>query len=197
MMCVTPIPVVNVANVSGRQNLVGRATGCFVRQRLLEAVGALDFHPLLAIDLGGVEMISASAAREAFLGEFLSFQLERGTLPIFVNIGPEALEEFEFTATAMGLPIVVADGMEESNLRGVRIIGLLDSRHLDTLGVVARLGEADAKAAHDAAGHLSGTGVTAWNNRLSGLAAMRFLKERKVGKTKYYSLTLKGLVDGN
>lgn len=191
------IPVVNVAKVSARQNLVGSATGCLVRQRLLETVETLGFHPLLAIDLSGVEMISASAAREAFLGEFLSTQRERGTLPVFVNLGPEALEEFEFAAKAVGVPIVVAEGVDEDKLKGVRIIGSLDSKHLETLGVVAKLGETDAKAAHEAAGSQSSTGVTAWNNRLSGLAAIGLLKERKVGKTKYYSLTLEGLVDGN
>lgn len=190
------IPTLKVRAVTGLSNLVGVATGKRARQCLFEAAKALPEVPWVAVDFKGVDMVSASAAREAVLVDLSAFLNERGALPILINLNQVSLEEVVFAAQALKLPIIVADAISGGEPTGLRILGDMDAKQLQTLRVIARLGEADAKTAHEASED-SSTGVTAWNNRLSMLAGMCLLRERKSGKTKHYSLTLKGLVDGN
>lgn len=189
-------PILPVRAAIGHTDLIGAIAGKHARARLVEAAAALPPGPWLGLDFDGIDMVSASAAREAFLVDLPAHLHERGTLPVLLALNNASLEEVVFAAQALRLPIVVADGLADGEPAGLRILGELDSKLRLTLSIVARLGEADAKTAFDEAKDDS-TGVTAWNNRLSSLAGMRLLKERKSGKTKYYSLTLKGLVDGN
>lgn len=189
-------PSISVLQAGGRTDLIGAVAGKDARQRLIEAAKALPAAPWVALDFEGVDMVSASAAREAVLVDLIAFLNERGSLPVLVNLNQQSLEEVAFAAEAIKLPVVVADTAAHGEPTGLRILGALDAKQQQTLRVVAQLGEADAKTAHQASEDVS-TGVTAWNNRLSILAGMCFLRERKSGKTKYYSLTLKGLVDGN
>lgn len=189
-------PVIRVRTTVGRSDLIGAGAGKHASGRLIEAAAGLAPTPWLGLDFDGIDMVSASAAREAFLVDLPAHLHERGTLPVLLSLNTTSLEEVVFAAEARGLPIVVADGLVDGEPVNVRILGVLDSKLRLTLGIVARLGEADAKTAFEEAKDDS-TGVTAWNNRLSSLAGMRLLKERKSGKTKYYSLTLKGLADGN
>lgn len=190
------IPTLKVRAITGRSELIGVAAGKEARQRLLKAAKALAEVPWVIVDFKGVDIVSASAAREAILVDLTAFINERGALPVLINLNQVSLEEVVFAAQALKLPIVLADAIADGEPTGLRILGDMDAKHLQTLRVVARLGEADAKAAHEASED-SSTGVTAWNNRLSILAGMCLLRERKSGKTKHYSLTLKGLVDGN
>lgn len=190
-------PIINVKAATGRQSLIGAAAGKVAAGQLSAAAEALPPSPWVAVDFEGVDVISASAAREAVLLELNRILRARGTLPVYVNLNEESLDELEFAARAMQQPLVVAGSFVSGRPTNLTIVGSIDAKQLETLGVVAKLGEADAKSAHEAAPPNVETGVTAWNNRLANLAAMRLLTERKVGKTKYYSLPLEGLVDGN
>jgi len=177
-----------------KADIIGVAAGQAARPLLLDAAKMLPRAPWTAVDFQGIEMISASAARECVL-HLCVYLNELGALPVLVSLNQETLEEIAFAAQALKQPVVVANTVSNSEPTGLRILGDMDSKLRETLRVVARLQETDAKTAHEASQDTS-TGVTAWNNRLSTLAGMRLLRERKSGKTKYYSLTLKGLVDG-
>jgi len=178
----------------GKTDIIGVAAGQAARPLLLEAAKALPRAPWVAVDFGDIDMVSASAARECVL-PLCVYLNELGALPILTNLNLETLEEISFAAQALKQPVVIAEGLSDSEPTALRILGDMDSKLRETMRVVARLQETDAKTAHEASQDTS-TGVTAWNNRLSTLAGLRFLRERKSGKTKYYSLTLKGLVDG-
>lgn len=190
-------PSISVLRAGGRTDLIGVAAGKGALPTLLEAAQTLAPSTWVVVDFAGIGMVSASAAREAVL-QLCTFLNERGALPVLVNVNQETLEEVEvaFAAQTMKPSAVLAASVVDGEPSGLRILEELDAKHLQTLRVVAKLGEADAKTAYEASQDTS-TGVTAWNNRLSTLAGMRLLRERKSGKTKYYSLVLKGLVDGN
>jgi hypothetical protein len=187
---------INVGAAVGRADLIGATAGRKAAQALAEAVKGLPASPWLAFDFSTVDMVSASAAREAFLGQLMDDLLERGTLPVFVALNQEALDEVSFAAQAVKRPLVAAQKLVEGLPVGLKVLGGIEPKQLESLRAVAQLGETDAKTAHEAKGGTD-TGVTAWNNRLATLSALGLLTERKSGKTKYYSLTLKGLVDGN
>jgi hypothetical protein len=187
---------VNVGAAVGRADLIGATAGKRAAPALAKAVAALPATTWLAFDFSAIDMVSASAAREAFLGQVMDDLLERGTLPVFVALNQEALEEVSFAAEAVKRPLVAAKKLEDGQPVGLKVLGGIEPKQLESLRLVAQLGETDAKTAHEANGGTD-TGVTAWNNRLATLSALGLLTERKYGKTKYYSLTLKGLVDGN
>jgi len=187
---------INVGAAVGRADLIGVTAGKKAAQALSEAVAGAPVTPWLAFDFSDVDMVSASAAREAFLGKLMDDLLERGTLPVFVGLNAEALDEVSFAAQAVKRPVVAAHKFSEGQPVGLQVLGGIEPKQLETLRAVAQLGETDAKTAHQEASGAD-TGVTAWNNRLATLSALGLLTERKSGKTKYYSLTLKGLVDGN
>lgn len=187
-------PILSVHGTTGATDIIGVAAGKAAQAPLLDVAKALPRAPWVVVDFKGIDMVSASAARECILplGVYLN---ELGALAVLANLNQETLEEIAFAAQAMRQPVVVAASLTADRPSGLRILGDLDAKHLETLRLVARLTETDAKAVHEASGDNS-TGVTAWNNRLATLAGMRFLRERKSGKTKHYSLTLEGLVDG-
>jgi len=190
-------PVLNVFATLGSSDIIGASAGKRAALRLIDAVGAAPGSAWLALDFNDIDMVSASAAREAFLTDFTKHLHSHATLPVYLNLNSEALDEIVFAATALGIPLVTAARMEVGEPAGLTIRGAIDAKQLHTLRVVAELGEADASAAHNLTQADSGLGITAWNNRLANLASVRLLRERKSGKTKYYSLPLKGLVDGN
>lgn len=190
--------VINVGAAVGHADLIGATAGRKAARALSEAVASVPATPWLALDFTAIDMVSASAAREAFLGQLMDDLLERGTLPVFVGLNAEALEEVSFAAEAVKRPVVAALKLSKGQPVGLQVLGGIESKQLETLRAVAQLGETDAKTAHqEASGTGTDTGVTAWNNRLATLSALGLLTERKSGKTKYYSLTLKGLIDGN
>lgn len=191
------LPVIDVLAATGIDLLVGAGAGQRAVPALLAAAERVDAGPLnwVALDFTAVEMVSASAAREALFGPFQDAMAERGLLVICAGLNAEALDEVNLAAQALSRPFVVADSITTEAPAGLSVRGSLEPKQLLTLKTVARLGETDAKTAHELSN--DGTGVTAWNNRLSSLEAMRLLVARKSGKTKYYSLPVKGLVDGN
>jgi hypothetical protein len=75
---------------------------------------------------------------------------------------------------------------EEGAVSNARIIGELDPAQRATFDTVAHLGEATAPELAAQSGGNS-IGPTAWNNRLSALAAKGLLVERRGGKTKSFS----------
>lgn len=180
--------------VAGKAELLGAAAGKAAASALLDAARDSTGSVVL-LDFLDVRLITASAARESILR--VSDELSaRGSLPVLVNVNEDTADEIGFAAEALKQPLVIAKLEPDGSLTAPRVVGLLEPAQKQTLDLVARLGETDAKAASEASKD-SSAGPTAWNNRLSNLAGMRLLQERRVGKTKRYSLTLEGLAYGN
>lgn len=184
----------DIARIIGTAELMGAAAGKAAAPQLEQAAQTAS-GPYVVLDFRGVRLITASAARESILraGSTLSAQ---GSLPVLVNVNEETADELAFAAEALKQPLVIAFERADGALSNPRIVGLMEPAQRQTLELVASLGETDARAASEASKD-SSAGPTAWNNRLSNLAGLRLLQERRVGKTKRYSLTLEGLVHGN
>lgn len=188
-------PNLAVRPVCGTSALLGVAAGRAALPRLAEAANKLPACPWALLDFTGIEMVTASAAREAVL-RLVEHLADRRTLAVLVNLNQETFDEIEFAAQAGRQLLVVAEAVTPEGPQRLRLLGPVDEKVRETLEIVSKLGETDARGANDT--YTGGSmGATAWNNRFAALAQARLLMERKVGKTKYYSLALKGLVDGN
>jgi hypothetical protein len=188
----SPVSLQDILNAT---SLLGIAAGRDATERLLSSVMAPTNTPMALLDFQGMELVTASAARESIF-KLASHLAEQGTLLVCVNANEATLDELAFAATALKQPLVVASVNQGDELGAPRVLGQLEPVQTKTLELVGRLGEVDAKTASQEAGDQS-AGATGWNNRLSSMASLRLLKERKVGKTKLYSLTVKGLASGN
>lgn len=187
-------PTLLVAESTGKRDIIGVAAGRTAYPLLRKAADVLPRASWVVVDFSGVDMVSASAARESVL-RLCTDLVAAAALPVLVNLNQETQDEVAFAAQACKQPVVVAKTVKAGEPTGLHIYGEMDPKLYETLRFIGRLQEADAKTVRETSGDTS-TGVTAWNNRLSALAGLRFLRERKSGKTKYYSLTLKGLVHG-
>lgn len=191
----TEHPTLSVRVACGRADLLGIAAGRAALLRLADAADSVAAEHWALLDFAGIEMVTASAARESVL-KLIEHLADRKTLAVLVNMNTETRDEIEFAAQAGRQIVVTANSVGKDGPLGMKLYGPVDDKVRETLCLVAKLGETDAKGANEA--HAGNSmGATAWNNRLAALAQVRLLKERKVGKTKYYSLALKGLVDGN
>ena len=188
-------PTLSVCTACRCTDLLGIAAGRAALPRLAEAADSIPAGLWALLDFAGVEMVTASAARESVL-RLIEHLADRRTLAVLVNMNTETRDEIEFAAQAGRQFVVAAQSVANDGPVGLKLFGPVDDKVKETLALVGKLGETDAKGANDAHSG-SAMGATAWNNRLAALAQVRLLKERKVGKTKYYSLALKGLVDGN
>lgn len=188
-------PTLSVRAACGRADLLGSAAGKAALPKLAEAADALPSEHWVLLDFADIEMVTASAARESVL-RLIEHLADRKTLAVLVNMNAETRDEIEFAAQAGRQVVVAATSVGKDGPAGLKLYGPVDDKVKETLALVSKLGETDAKGANDAHSG-SAMGATGWNNRLAALAQARLLKERRVGKTKYYSLALKGLVDGN
>lgn len=185
---------IDVAASTGKTHLLGLTAG---KQALgaLSADAALLGESLVVLDLRYMELITASAARESILA-LAAALAEQGKAIAVTNANAETMNELAFAADALKAPLLVADALAADGPPRGRLIGSLDQKQRETLQVVSSLGEADTRAACEAA-DAEDAGVTAWNNRLAGLASKGLLRERRAGKTKFYRLALEGIADGN
>jgi hypothetical protein len=174
----------------GATTLAGAASGRAAATKLLAAVPSL--RDPLVLDFTGIELITASAFREAILS-IVRWTANDGHPCLLANVDEVTREEGLIAAAQAGTVLLFCR-LDASTVDHVEAIGLLEPKLETTLRLVLQLGEADAKAIGDASGE--DTVTTAWNNRLVALTRMGLLAERKVGKTKYYSAVVKGMSYG-
>lgn len=187
--------LLDVSRALGSSTLLGLLGGKKGKELLSAALPELRPQDMLVLDLSGMELITASAGRESIVA--LCRELaETGTTVALRGGNEQTIDELSFAAEASKVPLLVLEQAIDGEQTRGRVIGLLEPKQRETLEIVARLGQADAKTACEHAGD-SSAGVTAWNNRLAGLASKGLLRERRSGKTKFYSLAMEGMVDGN
>lgn len=182
--------IFNVASALGRESLAGIAAGRGALASLMPAVSAAA--GAVYLDFKGIELITASAFREAVL-PVVALITAAGRACILVNVNTTTKEEACLAAERMNVVLVFGD-LAKGELRDLVAAGQLEEKHAIALRIVLELGEADAKAVKDQSGE--STVTTVWNNRLVALHKMGLLKERKVGKTKLYSPIVEGMSYG-
>jgi hypothetical protein len=139
------------------------------------------------LDFSGVEVATSSFLREAAIGfrDYARLFLIN-IYPVAANLAPAVLEELEFFLRARNDVFWVCDLHANESVSAARVIGDLDPVQRATFDTVRDL---KVITAPELAARFpdQSIGPTAWNNRLSGLAAKGLLVERKVGKTKSFS----------
>jgi hypothetical protein len=145
------------------------------------------------LDFSGIQVATASFLRESVIA-FRDYA--RSTLPnlypVVANAGEAVAEELTFFLRHRGDAVWACDLNDDSVIRNPRLLGELDDVQRETFDRVLELGATSAPALAAAGGAQSGVGPTAWNNRLSNLAARGLLIERRGGKTKTFAPVLEG-----
>lgn len=142
------------------------------------------------LDFEGIEVATSSFLREAVIGfrDYARVTLAN-VYPVAANLTAPVLEELEFFLRARNDVFWVCDIDANERTTRARLLGDLDPAQRATFDAVRNLGIVTAPELALRFSDQS-IGPTAWNNRLSGLAAKGVLVERKVGKTKSFSSLL-------
>lgn len=176
--------------VAGRTVLSGGIPGRKLLTALIAATPSAKVPTPVFLDFDSIEVATASFLREAVIGfrDYARLSLEN-IYPVVANLAPAVLEELEFFVRARGDTLWTCNLDANGSAHSAHLLGDLDPAQRATFNAVAELGAATAPelAARFPALHI---GSTAWNNRLSGLAAKGLLFERRLGKTKSFSLLL-------
>ncbi|WP_245448124.1 hypothetical protein [Bradyrhizobium nitroreducens] len=141
------------------------------------------------LDFDAVTVATASFLRE---GVIAFRDHVRATLPelypVIANASPSVSEELEFFLRHRKDAMWICRLSPADEVRDPKILGELDEAHRSTFDLVVRLGTASAPSL--AAQSQESLAPTAWNNRLSSLAARGLLIERRSGKTKTFAPVL-------
>ena len=108
--------------------------------------------------------------------------------PVVANASAPVIEELAFFLRQRKDALWACRLTEAGAPRDPQLLGELDDAHCSTFALVARLGTATAPGL--AARSDEKLAPTAWNNRLSFLAARGLLIERRAGKTKIFKPVL-------
>lgn len=166
-------------------------SGAMPGRKLLTALIAATPHSDAAtaafLDFRGVHVATSSFLRESVIGfrDYVRLSIPN-VYPVAANLTPAVLEELEFFLRARNDVFWTCDLDIHEQVSGARLLGDLDPAQRTTFNAVRELG---AVTAPELAAQFpdQSIGPTAWNNRLSSLAAKGLLVEQKVGKTKSFS----------
>jgi hypothetical protein len=178
----------DIASLSKKKVLTGISGGESVLTALKKALEAHSSSEPLVLDFHGIEILGASALRHVLQG--IS---KPQTTIVLANLSEAHREEADLVAEATRLPYIGATYRDRQIINPV-LRGPLDAKLKQTLQIVIQAGEADAQKVSESSGESSV--VTVWNNRLAALLSMGLLRERKVGKRKFFSLAIEGLTYG-
>lgn len=139
---------------------------------------------IVAIDFGGVDLVTGSWANEMIVPLYKWASDPRNDLfPILHNLRPRWDEELQLLADWNQQCYLWAKG---DRMGRAKLIGTLDGGLRKTLVAVLRSGEITG-AGLDRQLPEEGVGATAWNNRLKDLHTRRLLKRVKRGREQVYS----------
>ena len=184
---------INIGTLTAQKIITGVSGG----DRALQAISpVLDEHELgrpVVLDTSHVDVFGGSALRHLLRG-IRNVPQSSKSIVILANLSVDNLSEAELVAEATRMPFISAT-LVDGNLSGAYLHGPLDDKVARTLSLVIQLGEADAQAISKASNESAV--ATVWNNRLVVLQSMGILRERKVGKRKFYSPVIGGLKYGS
>lgn len=179
-----------ILHLAGHQPVLsGAGSGRQLFGKLVAAARAPAEPEPAYLDFQGVTVATASFLREGVIA-FRDYA--RSTLPmlypVIANASAPVTEELEFFLRQRKDALWACRLTEAGAPRDPQLLGELDDAHRSTFDLVARLGTATAPGL--AAQSDERLAPTAWNNRLSYLAARGLLIERKAGKTKTFTPVL-------
>ena len=176
--------------MEGKQILAGGAMGRKLLAALIETVSSQPSPQPIFLDFSDIDVATSSFIREGVIG-FRDYA--RGSLeniyPVIANAGLQVVEEFDFFLRQRSDALWCCDIDADETVENARLLGELEPVQRSTLEAVRKLGSATApQLAHKSQD--DGIGPTAWNNRLSALAAKGVLVELRSGRSKSFSSLL-------
>lgn len=177
-----------VFELAGRKEiLTGSLTGRKVLSDLIAATQPVAGPEIAVLDFAGVDVATSSFLRECVVG-FRDFARNGSSnlYPVVANASPMVAEELEFFALQRGDVFWSCKCDADGLLSDVSLVGDLEPVLQVTFNHIKRLGAATAPQLA-ALGDDEKIGPTAWNNRLSSLAAKGLVVESRVGKTKSFA----------
>jgi len=184
--------VFDIGLMTHRPILTGVAGGEAAARALAPHIDSWVAAMPLVLDFQSVEVLGGSALRHLLSTIHLHPRCAQSAV-ILANLSEDNLEEADLVAEAMRSPYIRAN-CSNSRVHDPEVRGPLDPKVARTLQLVIEAGEADAQTVSRLSQE-AGV-VTAWNNRLVALQEMGILRERKVGKRKFYSPVLEELSYG-
>jgi hypothetical protein len=171
--------------------LSGTQAGRRLFARLVASAAAPKDPEPAFLDFSGIRVATSSSLRESVVA-FRDYA--RSTLPnlypVIANSNDAVAEEFAFFLSHRADAFWACDLDDGGRPINARLLGELDEVQRATFDRVLHLGSASAPALAAQNGGEAGVGPTAWNNRLSNLAARGLLIERRGGKTKTFAPVL-------
>jgi hypothetical protein len=171
--------------------LAGRVNGRRAFVRALEGLPVLTEPMVLLLNFIRAEVVTSS-----FLAEFvvpLRDHLRLRQPPCFVvlaNVQDNVREEVEELLGRTGEAMLACRLSADGKVSSVELVGRLDEKLKETFELVARNGGVSAAELHAASRGAQAIGPTAWNNRLSALAAKSLIVETLHGRAKKYRTVL-------
>lgn len=169
--------------------LAGAINGRKALARLLDLTGPEPDQPeKVFLDFEGINVATASFLREAVLGFRDAVRRRRSNFyPVIANANDLVTEELRVLLTSQGGVLTVCSLAESGQPYNPRLVGKLDPKQRLTLDLVKERGIADAaELKREYGSNEKPIAQTAWNNRLTSLAALGLLVEFKEGRAKRY-----------
>jgi hypothetical protein len=180
---------INLREVSGSAVLAGAVNGKTALARLLTATTTEPKGPQpVFLDFSGIEVATASYLRESVLA-FRDIVRGRRSLfyPVIANASESVRDELLVLLLPRGDVLMACMLHEDGSVTSAAPLGELDPKQRQTFDLVHEHGETDAGALMRRYGESEGTKhTTAWNNRLSSLAALGLIVELSQGRAKRY-----------
>ncbi len=181
--------VLDMNALGGGEVLAGAVNGRLALGRLLAAVSAEPAAPeAMFLDFAHVEVATASFLRESVLAFRDAVRGRRSRLyPVVANANDTVRDELGELVGPRGDVLMACTRDAAGTVTNAMPIGELDPKQRLTFDLVREHGETDAGALMRAYGEGEGTKhTTAWNNRLSALAALGLVVEISQGRAKRY-----------
>lgn len=175
--------LIDVATTSGMKVLTGVAFGQRAFDTLQQSLSECTPEQPIVLDFSGVDVLGGSALRH-LVQAIRKMDNAANSAIVLANLSEANKEEAELVADALRVPFIFTD-YANGELTGAVLYGPLDEKVGRTMALVISAGEADAQKVSELSQETAV--VTVWNNRLAALQAMGLLRERKVGKRKFYS----------
>jgi hypothetical protein len=167
--------------------LAGRLSGKRAFVSALEQFPEVNEPALVLLDFTGVDLATSSYLSEVLLPlrEHLRLRRQPG-YTVAANMNEKVREEVEELLRRSGDAFLTCTTDASGHITDVQLCGKLDDKLQETLKLVNRKRETTAAQLHEESRAVDTIGATAWNNRLSSLAAKSLVVEILQGRTKKY-----------
>jgi len=175
--------------------LSGALRGQELLAKLLPEAAAEPPSPQpLFLDFNGIDSATASFLRESVLVFRDMVRSRRSTIyPVIANASELVQEDLKELVRSRGGVLLTCRLADDDSVSEPGMIGDLDPKQQLTFDLVRERGQTDAMELMREHGASELVGATAWNNRLSSLAALGLLiEEMSTGRTKRYRPLLMG-----